>query len=162
MTKDLEDTLNELGPEYRTVVNRLRAPFAERPVGTSRRHGPRLSARPYLLAASLLLVVGLVVWNCSHAPRRSASDCIAAPRIYTVAYASDEFALKAIVASQRRDGSWSNDYLTMQNAAALRRAHDETAKIAYKRAVRYLRTKGLDPISDAELEQRTSRVFPAG
>ena len=50
----------------------------------------------------------------------------------------------------------------MQNAAALRKAGDAASQIAYKRAVRYLRTKGLDPISDLELEQRSARVLPAG
>ena len=88
----------------------------------------------------------------------SSPSTSSAPAVYTVAYASDEFALRAILDSQRSDGSWSNDYLTMQNAAALRRAHDEASQIAYKRAVRYLRTKGLGPISDAELRERSDKT----
>lgn len=164
MTKDLENTLKELGPEYRSVVDRLHAPFSEADVARPATR-PRFSARPYLLAASLLLVLGLAVWNLPSLT--SGSACLVprdspAPRVYTVAYASDEFALQAILESQQSDGSWSNDYVTMQNAAALRKAHDEASRIAYKRAVRYLRTKGLDPISDTELERRTARAFPAG
>ena len=163
MTKDLENTLKELGPEYRSVVDRLRAPFAEngdaRSASAVRR--PVFGASgAYLLAASLALVFGLAVWMFPKTAPRASS--VAAPRVYTVAYASDEFALKAIVDSQQSDGSWSNDYLTMQNAAALRKAGDAASQIAYKRAVRYLRTKGLDPISDLELEQRSARVLPAG
>ena len=46
----------------------------------------------------------------------------------------------------------------MQNAAALRKANDEASQIAYKRAVRYLRTKGLGPISDAELQERSDKM----
>lgn len=152
MTKDLEETLNELGPEYRSVVGRLRAPFAP----------PRRSPLPYLLAASLIAVVGFSIWCLPGSECRREGSVASAPRVYTVAYANDEYALQAIVDSQQSDGSWSNDYLTMQNAAALRKAGDAASQIAYKRAVRYLRTKGLDPISDAELRQRSVRVFPAG
>ena len=141
MTKDLEETLNELGPEYRSVVARLRAPFVPRP----RRYVP------YLVAASLVAAVAVSAVFLRPAERPSYT-------VYTVAYANDEFALRAILASQQSDGSWSNDYLTMQNAAALRRAHDETSQIAYKRAVRYLRTKGLGPISDAELQERSDKM----
>ena len=174
MTKDLEDTLNELGPEYRSVVDRLLSmPSAPGTVlsapGTtlsapSTRHYA-LSTRHYLLAASLLLVVSLAIWNftsttlhSSLLPLHSSPPSSSAPAVYTVAYASDEFALRAILDSQRSDGSWSNDYLTMQNAAALRKANDEASQIAYKRAVRYLRTKGLGPISDAELQERSDKT----
>ena len=155
MTRDLEDTLKELGPEYRPVVNRLRAPFADSRV---QRRPCRNRVVPYLLAASLLLVLSFAVWSVTSGSGDSeflASGSSRAPAVYTVAYASDEFALRAIIDSQRSDGSWSNDYLTMQNAAALRRAHDEASQIAYKRAVRYLRTKGLGPISEDELKRRS-------
>ena len=169
MTKDLEDTLNELGPEYRSVVDRLlsmpSAPGTTLSSPSTMHYA--LGTRHYLLAASLLLVISLAIWNFTStifhssffifhsSPSPSPSS---APAVYTVAYASDEFALRAILDSQRSDGSWSNDYLTMQNAAALRRAHDEASQIAYKRAVRYLRTKGLGPISDAELRERSDKT----
>lgn len=157
MTNDLEDTLKELGPEYRSVVKRLKAPFAVSPEPWFRRN----RVAPYLLAASLLLVLSLVVMDVTSSPRdaRAFASCSSrAPAVYTAAYASDEFALRAIIDSQQSDGSWSNDYLTMQNAAALRRAHDEASRIAFKRAVRYLRAKGLGPISDDELRRRSVRA----
>ena len=167
MTKDLENTLNELGPEYRSVVDRL----LSMPSASITNHEPRTTnheprtTNHYLLAASILLVIGLAIWNfpstilhSSFFTFHSSPSTPSAPAIYTVAYASDEFALRAILDSQRSDGSWSNDYLTMQNAAALRKAHDEASQIAYKRAVRYLRTKGLGPISDSELQERSDKT----
>ena len=169
MTKDLEDTLNELGPEYRSVVDRLlsmpSAPGTTLSAPSTRHQA--LSTRHYLLAASLLLVVSLAIWNLTSTTLHSSllplhSSPSSAPAVYTVAYASDEFALRAILDSQQSDGSWSNDYLTMQNAAALRKANDEASQIAYKRAVRYLRTKGLGPLSDDEFQRRSARAFPAG
>ena len=171
MTKDLEDTLNELGPEYRSVVDRLLSmPSAPGTIlSPLRPKRQALSARHYLLAASLFLVVGLAIWNftstifhSSFFIFHSSPSPSSAPAVYTVAYASDEFALRAILDSQQSDGSWSNDYLTMQNAAALRKANDEASQIAYKRAVRYLRTKGLGPLSDDEFQRRSARAFPAG
>ncbi|MBQ6137808.1 MAG: hypothetical protein IJI73_10615, partial [Kiritimatiellae bacterium] len=60
----------------------------------------------------------------------------------------------AILASQRADGSWTNDFITRQNAAALRRGESAAAKVAYRRAVRYLRSRGLSPLSDEELRDR--------
>ena len=178
MTKDLEDTLNELGPEYRSVVDRLLSmpsapgtvlsPLRPKRQALSTRHYA-LGTRHYFLAASLLLVVSLAIWNftstifhSSFFIFHSSPSPSSAPAVYTVAYASDEFALRAILDSQQSDGSWSNDYLTMQNAAALRKANDEASQIAYKRAVRYLRTKGLGPLSDDEFQRRSARAFPAG
>ena len=46
-----------------------------------------------------------------------------------------------IIRTQRPDGSWGNDFLTVQNALALER-HGETG-VPYRRAKRYLRSKGL-------------------
>ena len=41
-----------------------------------------------------------------------------------------------------------------RSAAALRASGDERMRVAYRRAVRYLRTKGLAPLTDAELKAR--------
>ena len=52
MNRDLEETLKELGPEYRTVVARLRTGAGDRADRTGR-------AREWLVAATLVLIAGL-------------------------------------------------------------------------------------------------------
>ena len=147
MNKDLQATLDELGPEYHRLVREMKGPFeAEVPV----RRFPRWKVA-YLAAAVVVIVLGLaVVFGASSTvhPRS------AAPHIYTIAYAATPDALEVIVAAQRADGSWENDFLTRQNAAALEGATDPTQRIAYLRAVRYLRKKGLSPLTASELAAR--------
>ena len=155
MNGDLENTLNELGPEYRDVVARLRSAREVEPSGTRAFSLPRTEWRRhvgYLVAASLIVALGLSIFmqDAANAPR----EPYAGAKVYTVAYAPTEEALEIIVASQRADGSWSNDFITRQNAAALRASEDERMKIAYRRAVRYLRSKGLAPLTDDELKVR--------
>ena len=174
MNGDLENTLNELGPEYRDIVARLRS---AREVEPSARVGACAPAAlvlapgkaglvpgawcrartifrrvGYLVAASLAVALGISIFmqDAANAPR----EPYAGARVYTVAYAPTEEALEIIVASQRADGSWSNDFITRQNAAALRASEDARMKIAYRRAVRYLRSKGLSPLTDDELKVR--------
>ena len=155
MNGDLESTLNELGPEYRAVVARLRSAREIEPSGTrafSFTHTEWWRRAGYLVAASLLVALGFSIFmqGAANAPR----EPYAGAKVYTVAYAPTEEALEIIVASQRADGSWSNDFITRQNAAALRASEDERMKIAYRRAVRYLRSKGLAPLTDDELKVR--------
>jgi hypothetical protein len=151
MNADLEKTVEELGPDYCDVVARLRASREVEP-GKERR-GPWLEARgPWLAAASLAAALALAVLYVL--PRGGDTVSDVPLTIYTVAYAPTEEALELIVASQRADGSWSNDFLTRQNAAALRASDDARMRVAYRRAVRYLRTKGLSPLTDAELKER--------
>ena len=155
MNGDLEKTLNELGPEYRDVVARLRSAREVEPSGTRAFSLPRTEwwrHVGYLVAASLLVALGLSIFmqDAANAPR----EPYAGAKVYTVAYAPTEEALEIIVASQRADGSWTNDFITRQNAAALRASEDERMKIAYRRAVRYLRSKGLAPLTDDELKVR--------
>jgi len=168
MNGDLEKTLDELGPEYRAVVARLKV---AREVEPSTRHqwrshestspalpgaGTLFRRAGYLVAASLLVALGLSIFlqDAAQSPRTP----YAGAKVYTVAYAPDEEALETIVASQRADGSWSNDFLTQQNAAALRASPDARMRVAYRRAVRYLRSKGLAPLTDAELKARGDRA----
>ena len=137
MNGDLEKTLNELGPEYRDVVARLRSAREVEPSGTRAFSLPRTEwwrHVGYLVAASLLVALGLSIFmqDAANAPR----EPYAGAKVYTVAYAPTEEALEIIVASQRADGSWSNDFITRQNAAALRASEDARKKIAYRRAVR--------------------------
>lgn len=155
MNGDLEKTLNELGPEYRDVVARLRSAREVEPSGTRAFSLPRTEwwrHVGYLVAASLAVALGLSIFmqDAANAPR----EPYAGAKVYTVAYAPTEEALEVIVASQRADGSWTNDFITRQNAAALRASEDARMKIAYRRAVRYLRSKGLAPLTDEELKLR--------
>ena len=155
MNGDLESTINELGPEYRAVVARLRSACEVEPSGTRVSSFPRTEwwrRIGYLVAASLLVALGLSIFmqDAANAPR----EPYAGAKVYTVAYAPTEEALEVIVASQRADGSWSNDFITRQNAAALRASEDARMRIAYRRAVRYLRSKGLAPLTDEELKLR--------
>ena len=53
--------------------------------------------------------------------------------------------ISEMIATQNPDGSWKNDFLTRRNAAALRVCDDPAARIAYKKALRYLNFKGLLP-----------------
>ena len=151
MNADLENTLDELGPAYRDVVARLRAardvePCTRRPATTF------LWRVGYVAAASVAVALGISVLmrGAANAPRAQ----FPSPTAYTVAYVSTDEALEAIVTTQRADGSWNNDFLTQQNAAALRASDDERMRVAYRRAVRYLRTRGLSPLTDAELKAR--------
>lgn len=156
MNKDLEATLDELGPGCHAVVSRLKASRELESTGVvccpPRPANLALRRAGYLVAASLLAAIALStsLKDATKTPRSTFPSASA----YTVAYASTEEALETIVASQRADGSWSNDFLTRQNAAALRASGEERMRIAYRRAVRYLRTKGLAPLTDDELRAR--------
>ena len=154
MSRDLEETLAELGPEYRSVVDRLRAAYPEVEVAAPRRR--RVVRRPFFAAAAsaagLLAAacVALALFFCAPHNHRSADGAFTG--VYSLAYSGD---VESLLRTQRADGSWDNDFLTRQNAAALRVAKGlEGADVAYRRAVRYLRTRGLSPLSDAELHDR--------
>ena len=168
MNADLEATLNELGPACRAVVGRLRAAATVAPrthvrtlphggVAAVRRDGRGVAPRRravwlpragYLAAASLFAAIALSIFLQPSAP----AAIPASARVYTIAYAPTEAALREIVASQRADGSWGSDFLTRQNAAALRGV--AAVRVPYLRAVRYLKSRGLDPLTDAELRAR--------
>lgn len=159
MTKDLENTLTELGSGYREVVDRLRSayrsplPFSFPEAKENRPRPGRIAGWSvgYLVAASFLVFLGIgVAFRSSQVRCWPPESCA----VYTVAYAPNAAALAVIVNSQRADGSWSNDFLTQQNAAALRGAEGVSERIAYKKAIRYLRSKGLRPLSDEELKAR--------
>jgi len=172
MTKDLEETLAGLGPEYRAVVDRVIGAYeveggrckegrgdvsnsSVQPLTsnlqTSGNRGALVSRRAaYLVAASLLVLLAFGVLFRAPTVRGTSGPRLA----YTVAYVADEAALAVILASQRTDGSWDNDYITRQNAAALRNVRNVESQVAYKRAVRYLKSRGLRPLSDDELRAR--------
>ena len=165
MNRDLEETLNELGPEYRAVVARLKqAKVGEdirrktrdirgRETRDGRRGGRsrvfRLSSnvlRPTLAAASLLALFGLTAlflqsnissFEHSNIPSfEHSNNSPSAPREYRATVAE-------MIATQNSDGSWQNDFLTRRNAAALKVCGDPAAQIAYKKAMRNLRARGM-------------------
>ena len=129
MSRDLERQLDEMGPEYRAVVARLRA---GREVTTRAARG----TRGWLVAASLLVAFALAVPSLS---RLSCPSCLSShppPREYRAG-------ISEMIATQNCDGSWQNDFLTRRNAAALKDCNSLAARIAYKKAVRNLRLRGI-------------------
>lgn len=142
MNSDLENTLAALGPGYREMVLRMKAPFEPR------RNCVRFAA--YLVAASLALAFVLA---SLFSPPTASSGAKRKPAIYTAAYRGDA-AAHELVATQNADGSWENDFITRQNAAALRNVAG--ASVAYRKAVRYLRSRGLAALTDDELRSRAA------
>lgn len=162
MNADLAKTIEELGPSYGALVGELRAMPEVDPSGTRRFVAPdsrRLwwTRLPRLAAASLALAMALAAllrWT-GGAPEGAAPAPSSTP--YTLAFSLPSGgALDEMVRTQNADGSWANDFLTRQNAAALRGIGG--ARLAYRRAVRYLRMKGLSPMSDAEFAAMRERL----
>ena len=131
MSRDLDEQLDEMGPEYRAVVARLRAAQ-----GAGTRDEGR-GTRGWLIAASLLLFVGLGVFFATPQPRNFATP--------QHPHGAPEYraSVPEMIATQNPDGSWKNDFLTRRNAAALKVCSDPAAQIAYKKAMRNLRTRGV-------------------
>ena len=151
MNRDLEEQLNEMGPEYRAVVARLRKAkvgedFRQKTGdvrGRETEDGRRsfrskvFRLKSYLTAASLLVLMGLgVVFLERKDFRHETRDLSFGAREYRASV--DE-----MIATQNSDGSWQNDFLTRRNAAALKGCGDPAAQIAYKKAMRNLRTRGV-------------------
>ena len=146
MNRDLEEQLDEMGPAYRAVVARLRAGREAEPGGRGARssRGSRdssFSRQAYLVAASLLVAVALGVLftqsnNRTIKQSEQSTNPPRAPREYVMS-------VPEMLATQNPDGSWQNDFLTRRNAEALRLCAGEEARIAYKKAMRNLRARGL-------------------
>ena len=135
MSRDLEEQLDEMGPEYRAVAARLRAGCEAQNFSVFRLKSKVL--RPVLAAASLSALIGLgVLFLEQQDIRRETEDESFAPREYRASVAE-------MIATQNPDGSWKNDFLTRRNAAALKVCGDPAAQIAYKKAVRNLRLRGI-------------------
>jgi hypothetical protein len=155
MTEDFKETLDELGPEYIQVVDKLKnlgeiEPkngkfFAKRSV-FFKRNG-------VLLAASLTLVIAMTFYFVkSNWDKKGIAEIdISASKPYFLAFnLTDERSIEEIKRTQKPDGSWNNDLLTRQNATALMKV--DKSSLAYRKAMRYLRSKGLSPLSDSEFQ----------
>lgn len=137
MSKDLDATVAALGADYRAVVDRLKAAQEITPKG---RVSPfrivRLSG-PCRLAASLLFLAGLCVVFVPRAQSPSRpTESVRPPREYVLT-------VQEMIATQKPDGSWQNDFLTRRNAEALKHCGTPSARIAYKKAMRNLRSRGV-------------------
>lgn len=162
MNTDLEETLRELGPGYREMVARMRrcCTFEPRSVVAAKRSKAHEFPRwGYAVAAAFALAFAIsAVFTAPHSHsaasdvRNAAAAVPASP--YTLAYGAGEMEMQEIVRTQRPDGSWENDFLTRQNAAALRGVAG--ASVAYRKALRYLRSRGLCPLTDEELRSRAA------
>ena len=146
MTKDLDETLRELGPAYRATVGRLvgGAQISSRP---RRRSRDRVGG--WLVAASLLACVCLGYGLHRHAADACTSDDMQpvdasdGSNAYRLAQVRDDRSLREIVRTQNADGSWENDFLTRRNAEALGECSSPEAVVARKKALRNLRLRGL-------------------
>ena len=167
MNRDLEEQLNEMGPAYRKVVERLKAAREVEPGGQRTKDSRQrpLSAvfRPLscLVAASLLVLLGLGVLffqsnnhPITQSPNRTITQSNNSPSLYTVrvtdaqteltfAELRGDEAVKEIIRTQKPDGSWQDDALTRRNAELLRTCRGEEAQAAYRKAIDNLRARGL-------------------
>ena len=136
MSRDLEEQVNEMGPAYRAVVARLKgAATAGREMATGETRVTR-GTRGWLIAASLLIAIALAVPCLSRLSRPSCPSSFLPPREYRASV--DE-----MIATQNPDGSWKNDFLTRRNAETLKLCGDPAAQVAYKKAMRNLRVRGV-------------------
>jgi len=143
MNADLKAELEE-NPELQSVVDRLRAAATVEPTrelaDAARRTVNRRRSAAWLLAASLLLTLGLSVVFLDSQSSTSNLQPSTSP-----SYGAREYRLTTdeMIASQNADGSWQNDFLTRRNAEALRLCDTPAARVAYKKAVRNLRSRGI-------------------
>lgn len=157
MTKDLEETLAELGPAYRAVVDRLVSSEPAADVTRVGRRGGSVWCRwPWgrtasvRVAASLAVCAGIVGVFFACAGRRAPVDeakvytvhLTTAARAYRLAQIRDDAAVQEMIRTQNPDGSWENDFLTKRNAEVLRTCSGAAAQIAFKKAQRNLRLRG--------------------
>lgn len=155
MTEDFKETLDELGPEYIQVVDKLKNLGEIEP-----RNGRFFVKRSVffkrigvLLAASLTLVIAMTFFFVSNegSEKEITKVALSASKPYFLAFnLTDERSIEEIKRTQKPDGSWHNDLLTRQNATALMKV--DKSSLAYRKAMRYLRSKGLSPLSDSEFQ----------
>lgn len=139
MTEDLAETLHELGPGYRDVAARL---YAARELPCRMRRFRAPPGHCWLAAASVAAVVGFAALFAL-APSGGGLPIDSFGGEYRLALVADEAAIGEIIRTQNADGSWKNDFLTKRNATALKSCPAADARIAYKKAMRNLRLRGV-------------------
>ena len=143
MTKDLEETLRELGGEYRPVVERLRSAYAPAARPAPRRASVAPWAAALLSAAAVAVVLGLgALFRGGDSAKVYTVRATDAAHEYMLAIVRDDAAVQEMIRTQQPDGGWGSDFLTRQNAAALRLCGSDAAQLAYRRAMRNLRLRG--------------------
>ncbi len=140
MNRDLEKQLDEMGGDYHAVVNRLRAAqeraLSREIIFPSRQSRFWNRRAPYLLVASVILVLALAFSSLLPPPSSLPTHPSYGAREY-------HLTVDEIVATQHPDGGWQNDFLTRRNAELLAHCENQAARIAYKKAIRNLRAKGI-------------------
>lgn len=139
MTEDLAETLRELGPGYQEVADRLFA-AREAPSRARRIFAP---LRPGLLAAASVAAVAGFAALFALSPSGGVAPRASFGCEYRLALVADEASIGEIIRTQNADGSWKNDFLTKRNASALKSCTTADARIAYKKAMRNLRLRGV-------------------
>ena len=133
MTKDLEATLSEMDGAHRRMVRRMQAAFAPAPW--------RRASRAMLSAAALALVAALwttvAFWEGRHGQPPH-------PSAFRLASDGGAAAIGEIIRTQNADGSWQTDFLTRQNARVLAGIRSADASLAYRKAMRNLRARGIN------------------
>ena len=167
MSADLDATLNELGDEYRILVAKLRSSASDACIGRRRAFASLQTGRfAAMMAAALAIAVSVFVMmgGEGYARRDSAAPAVSLKvpsnpyaRLLCIAHKS---IFSEIIQTQNSDGSWQNDYLTRQNAAALRVSGE--SGVSYRKALRYLRQKGLVPLTDEEFFERQALAASKG
>lgn len=149
MNKDLDRQLDEMGIEYRILVNKMLDAYRqpEMPATTvAVKRCPRWLQRvSWLVAASVVFALAVSAVMRANVGAEVGGDVgrTVAPREYLLAHLRDSCSLDEIIRTQNPDGSWDTDFLTRQNASALKLANGEAARIAYKKAMRNLRNRGV-------------------
>ena len=137
MSNDLDATVAALGADYRAVVDRLKAAQEITPKGRVSPFRIVSLSGPWRLVAALLLLIGLCIVFVPCAPSPSLpAESVRPPHEYVLT-------IPEMIATQKPDGSWQNDFLTRRNAEALKHCGMPSARIAYKKAMRNLRSRGV-------------------
>jgi hypothetical protein len=97
---------------------------------------------PLLAAASLLILLGLGSFLVFPGKQPATAPSSAAHE-YRLADTPGGEAIDEMIRTQNADGSWRNDFLTRRNADALAHCPHAEARVAYKKAMRNLRIRGL-------------------